>query len=121
MIEARCALGAVLNHSGNHLDVGILLRVAMYCNGMCEQMLRSNSVEQEGLIDVIEAINAGHTAVLAVAERLARSGRVGTSGAERDPLRRLVDAYEAIFTTSTRRESTAVLDAMPSARTDLEQ
>lgn len=113
MIQARAALAGVLGHTGDADDVQVLLRIAMYCSGMCEQLLRDDTVDAEGLADAIEAVNAALAAVTSVADRLKRSGKVGTAGPEREPLERLVDAYEALFSLGTRRESTAVLDALP--------
>lgn len=113
-LQARTALDAVLGHTGTPDDVALLLRIALYATGACEQMLRGGSVEADGLADVAEALNDGERAVLGVVDRLQRTGRVGTAGPEREPLRRLVDAYVLLFRTATRRESIAASASIPS-------
>ncbi len=111
-LQARSALDAVLSHKATPIDVNTLIRVALYCNSMCEQMLRADTIEVDGLADIVDAVTSGLSAIQAVSDRFKRSGLIGTAGPDRQPLVLLVDAYEAIFKTATRRESIAALEAI---------
>ena len=112
--QARSALEAVLAHTGKADDIRILSRVGMYCVAMCEQMIKADTFEADGLADAAEAVTAGVEAVASVIKRFESSNKVGTTGPEKAALTGLVDAYEAIFSTATRRESALALSTLPS-------
>jgi hypothetical protein len=108
-LQARAAVDAIVKSRAVPDDVTILLRVSLYCNSVLEQLTIDHSVESDGLADAIEAINAGAPAVVAIQERLAARSVIDATGAEAQALDGLVDAYEALLATATRRESVAAL------------
>lgn len=110
-IEARSALCALLDHKATPHDVATLSRIALYCHSMVGRMMSDETIDQGGMADTIEAVNAGCAAMQAVIDRFYRIGKVGAAGQDREPLMRLIDAYEAIFTTATRRESIAAMSS----------
>lgn len=115
MLQARATMKAVLDHVATPTDLQVLVRIALYCNEMCVKMINERSVESDGLADVAEAVTSGMTAVNSIIDRFNKSERIGTSGPERAPLEGLIDAYEALFSTATRRESAAALAKLPGA------
>lgn len=112
-LQARAALSAIIDGSGTTHDVYVLSRVGMYCVAMCEQMIKNGAVEGDGLADAAEAVTAGVESLAALIQRFESSGSASVQGNEGDSLTGLVEAYEAIFTTATRRESAQAMARMP--------
>jgi hypothetical protein len=104
-LQARTAVTALASGDGQPNDVAVLLRISLYCNSVLEQLTIDHSIESDGLADAIEAINRAAPAVIEIQERLASRSVCALLDGEHTALVGLVDAYEALLSTATRRES----------------
>lgn len=106
MTEARLAADAVINGLGDAVDLAMLVRIAEYCNRMGEAMMLRDDIEPDGLADVADAVRRAAP----VLRELAGAPKAGALfEKESGAINNLIDAYEAVFTTATRRESMAAL------------
>lgn len=110
VIEARLALSSVERPEGSVEDTARLLRIALYCNEMCARLIAGQDYESDGLADVAEAVGNGASAAQALAADISGGAVRGASATELVALCGLVDAYEAIFTSTTRRQTADALD-----------
>lgn len=108
-LQVRSMMVSLLEHKADIHALKDLLRVALFCTDVTEVLIKTDRVEADGLADTIVAVNEGSAAMIAVFERLKRTDKIGTAGPEREPLLRLVDAYEALFPMVTRRECVEVM------------
>lgn len=109
---ARTSLDAVLEHSGTDEHVAVLASVSLYVTRMVLRLKQDGTVEPAQLADVERAAVDGADAVAAVQERFQRTGKVGCAGIERDHLRQLLEASEAIESVCTRRQARDVTAAI---------
>lgn len=107
LAQARSALLALLEHKATQVDLETWLHIAAYSNLMVDRMLASDGFD--GTNDVALAVKDGSDAILEVQKRYVDKGLLGTAGPEREPLQRLMDAYEAMLGAATRRESMEVI------------